>query len=305
MTSCDQYSLRVGDTGSGYVIAHQALRLALRDYEHNHLGTVEDHSDRNVLFNLILRQLRLNSIYELVSWSMVSNKTEVASLAPLILRQWENGNQVAAEVVNKATGDLSADIKCLINKLKGARKDEIKDGEVKIGFTGSLLSRNEAFAGAVIKKLREIGVTSEVVILKETVMGAMKGLTGATDVLSAENGDVNDLTSLNEEDLRKTILPIPTALAPTESRNERSMNLDTMPIGEAVDLMISEDAALPGRISKHKDQIEMLIRRVTDGFKSGGRLFYIGAGTSGRLGVLDASECPPTFQSPPHWVQGR
>ena len=68
--------------------------------------------------------------------------------------------------------------------------------------------------------------------------------------------------------------------------------------------MLSEDAKIPGALLAERKKIEQGVRFITNAFKQGGRLFYIGAGTSGRLGVLDASECPPTFRTPPELVQG-
>ena len=93
-------------------------------------------------------------------------------------------------------------------------------------------------------------------------------------------------------------------LSPTEQRNPRSLKLDRMSIGQAVELMLSEDAKVPAAIRREQAAIEKLIGLVVRAFKRGGRLFYVGAGTSGRLGILDASECPPTFRTPPELVQG-
>lgn len=90
----------------------------------------------------------------------------------------------------------------------------------------------------------------------------------------------------------------------TEQRNERSMGLDRMSIGEAFDLMNAEDATVPAAVAAAREQILAAIELVTNAFRTGGRLIYVGAGTSGRLGVIDASECPPTFLSDPKMVQG-
>lgn len=90
----------------------------------------------------------------------------------------------------------------------------------------------------------------------------------------------------------------------TELRNPRSMHLDRMSIAEAVDLLNAEDATVPAAVAACKAEIAQAVELVVAAFQQGGRLFYIGAGTSGRLGVLDASECPPTFLSDPRMVQG-
>lgn len=93
-------------------------------------------------------------------------------------------------------------------------------------------------------------------------------------------------------------------LSPTESRNPRSLNLDTMAVADAVELMLREDAKVTAALLTKRALLSRAVGAVTRAFRSGGRLLYFGAGTSGRLGVLDASECPPTFRVEPTLVQG-
>lgn len=81
----------------------------------------------------------------------------------------------------------------------------------------------------------------------------------------------------------------------TEHRNERTMNLDELSTEDFVTVMNDEDKLVPEAIAHEKKVIASVIDTVIEAFKNGGRLFYIGAGTSGRLGVLDAAECVPTF----------
>ncbi|MGE0481601.1 MAG: N-acetylmuramic acid 6-phosphate etherase [Phycisphaerae bacterium] len=90
----------------------------------------------------------------------------------------------------------------------------------------------------------------------------------------------------------------------TELRNARSMNLDQLSSTDAVALINAEDATVPAAVAGASAEIVAAIDLVVAAFRAGGRLIYVGAGTSGRLGVLDASECPPTFLSDPRMVQG-
>lgn len=90
----------------------------------------------------------------------------------------------------------------------------------------------------------------------------------------------------------------------TELRNPKSMELDNKSIKEVLLLMNEEDATVPLAVKKEIDNIESVVKGVVKAFKNGGRLIYVGAGTSGRLGILDASECPPTFGVEPTLVQG-
>ena len=90
----------------------------------------------------------------------------------------------------------------------------------------------------------------------------------------------------------------------TEQRNPNSMHVDSLSALEIVQLMNEEDKQVPLAIEKCLPQIAQAVERIVAAFQQGGRLVYIGAGTSGRLGVLDASECPPTFGVSPEMVKG-
>jgi N-acetylmuramic acid 6-phosphate etherase len=90
----------------------------------------------------------------------------------------------------------------------------------------------------------------------------------------------------------------------TEERNESSMDIDSKTSLEIVQIINAEDKKVPLAVEKILPEIAALVDDVAGSFKKGGRLFYIGAGTSGRLGVLDASECPPTYGVSPDMVQG-
>lgn len=94
------------------------------------------------------------------------------------------------------------------------------------------------------------------------------------------------------------ILPI------TEQENPRTAEIDKLPTLEAIRLINDEDKNVAIAVEKVLPEIADAIDEVADRMKNGGRLFYIGTGTSGRLGVLDASECPPTFGVSPELIQG-
>ena len=90
----------------------------------------------------------------------------------------------------------------------------------------------------------------------------------------------------------------------TEQRNPHSMHIDTASIAEILEIINTEDHKVPIAVRQELPYITDAVAIVVEAFKQGGRLFYVGAGTSGRLGILDASECPPTYGSPPEMVQG-
>ncbi len=90
----------------------------------------------------------------------------------------------------------------------------------------------------------------------------------------------------------------------TEQPNLNSIGIDKKGTEEILKIINNEDRKVPEVIEKEIASIASVVDMVVDSFKGGGRLFYVGAGTSGRLGVLDAAECPPTFGTPPEMVQG-
>jgi N-acetylmuramic acid 6-phosphate etherase len=90
----------------------------------------------------------------------------------------------------------------------------------------------------------------------------------------------------------------------TERRNPRSMGLDAMSALEIVDLINEEDRRVPDAVAAVRSELARAVELVADRLRRGGRLIYVGAGTSGRLGVLDAAECPPTFGTDPATIRG-
>lgn len=90
----------------------------------------------------------------------------------------------------------------------------------------------------------------------------------------------------------------------TEKRNRKSAGIDGLTTLQIVDVINREDAIVASAVGRERNRIAAAVDILVDGFRKGGRLFYVGAGTSGRLGVLDASECPPTYGTKPLLVQG-
>jgi N-acetylmuramic acid 6-phosphate etherase len=90
----------------------------------------------------------------------------------------------------------------------------------------------------------------------------------------------------------------------TEQQNQHSASIDLLPTEEMLRVINGEDRLVADAVGREIPAIARAVDAIAAAFETGGRLFYIGAGTSGRLGVLDASECPPTFSAPPELVQG-
>jgi N-acetylmuramic acid 6-phosphate etherase len=90
---------------------------------------------------------------------------------------------------------------------------------------------------------------------------------------------------------------------PTEAINPQSLGLDKAPIGDIIDLMVAEDRKVVAAVHRERDRIAHGVEIISHALRRGGRIVFIGAGTSGRLGVVEAAEMPPTFGTPPSSVQ--
>ncbi len=90
----------------------------------------------------------------------------------------------------------------------------------------------------------------------------------------------------------------------TEQRNPHSVRIDTAPVHEILEIINTEDHFVPIAVRRELPYVARAVHLIVDGFRRGGRLIYVGAGTSGRLGILDATEIPPTYGAPPEMVQG-
>lgn len=126
--------------------------------------------------------------------------------------------------------------------------------------------------------------------------GNMPGATGAHRRVVLGN-----ITPRNEFEIRNSNFE---TVALTEARNPRSANIDALSTLEMVRLFNQEDARVAHAVETQLPQIARAIDEIAARMREGGRLIYVGAGTSGRLGILDASECPPTYGTPPEWVIG-
>ncbi len=279
----------LGDRGSGYDIAMSALRAVMMDY---------DRSGRwPRLGEEILRAVLVNSPNELVSWAQAANKPEIAALAVEVFSSAAAGDRLAKRILDEAARALALHAAACASRL--ARPG----APVEFLVTGSVLRKQPAFARAVARRLRAVRPNSRVRPLPRE--GAWGAVAYATDEWL--KGRASPVGSAGARTFARGPAPyIPEALAmsPTERRNPRSARLDRLPLRRAIGLMLREDARIPRVLLREAGRIEKTVRMIVQALQSGGRLFYVGAGTSGRLGVLDASECPPTFRSPPSQVQG-
>lgn len=255
----------LGDHGSGYWIALTGLKAAIREYDrHNHVSK---------RLRRVLRRLCLNSPEQIVDWAQQANKDAIAALAADVLHD-------DAGLMLQAASFLAQDCHAVALKL----------GLVKprVVLSGGVLQHNRKLAILVGNRIRTMLPGAKVTTARnESAIGALR-LAGCTShICEPPSSVVTDVPSL----------------ALTEQRNRRTMDLDKRSVSQLIDTMLGEEARVIPALRRNKPVLEDAIDSVVRAFKRGGRLFYVGAGTSGRLGVLDASECPPTFSTDSETVQ--
>lgn len=270
----------LGDKGSGFEIGLRALKAIV--YYHDRDGTWSNLGQR------ILRVLQLNEPNELIGWVQHADKKEIAAIAIEVFDAWREKDSIATDILAGAACSLAKDAVSCAKKLVRPNRT------TQFIFAGSVLLKQPRFARMVAVEIQSRWTDALIAPLKrESVWGAVEIAAGLVrqPILSFQPNDSISSTP-------------PSLLSPTEERNPRSMNLDKLSIGKVVELMLDEESNVPKALLKERKKFERVVRWIAGAFRTKGRLFYVGAGTSGRLGILDASECPPTFRTPPEWVQG-
>ncbi len=266
----------LGDAGGAYFLVIQALRLILREYD-LHRGEVQ-------FTTKILHALSLNNLDELVRWAQTADKMEIALLAPVVFEAAANGDKHVVEILEEGARAL-----CEYTEAVATRLHLLAP---KIVLSGGLFHRDSiythAFRRRLKKNLPDVRVTNAE---RAPELGAAW--------LAAE---MSELKTAREKIADKKIDNLAAAL--TEQRNPRSDNLEKMRAREIVELFVDEEKSVEQALRSAIADLARAIEMVAGSLGEGGRLFYVGAGSSGRLGVLDASEIPPTFGASSELVQG-
>lgn len=284
----------LGDRASACDIAQHALRAVMTIYDQD--------ADWPKLGADILAHLQLNEPEDLIEWSLVADKTELAGVAVPIFRAVERRrDSIAVAVLKRAAEKLSKDaVTCASHIMHNDNE------RVQFVFNGAVLLKNPTFADGVSARLRESIPQAKVTRLERpSVWGAVAIARRSAEVPELVCFDVvYDESEIDHPQGSPAFDRATVAGSPTEQRNPRSTNFSDLAIADAIELMLREDATIPAAILAEAPAIEWTVQKIIAGFAGGGRLIYAGAGTSGRLGVLDASECPPTFRASPEQVQG-
>jgi N-acetylmuramic acid 6-phosphate etherase len=265
----------LGDTGGGYFLSVQALRLILREYD-LHRGEAQFTAD-------ILRALSLNSRDDLVRWAQNADKMEIATIAPIVFDAATKGDANAVKIIEEGAGVLSEYTEAVATRLHLLAP--------KVILLGGLFQRDSVYTHAYRRKLKKQMPDARVAMSEQSPeLGAAW--------LAAEM----ESPATFSLEMRREIGEL--AQAFTEQRNPRSQDLEKISARELVELFVEEEKFVQEALRKAADALARGIEMITGALRNGGRLFYAGAGSSGRLGVLDASEIPPTFGASPGTVQG-
>ena len=266
----------LGDAGGGYFLSIHALRLVLREHD---LGRSEmDFTAK------ILRVLSLNNLDELVRWVQTADKMELAMLAPVVFEAAAAGDGRMMEIIEEG-----ARVLCEYTEAVASRLHLLAP---KVVLIGGLFQRDSIYTHAFRRRLKKNLPDARVTTAERAPeLGAAW--------LAAELGDH---ITVREKFARGEIDSLAAAL--TEQRNPRSENLEKLSPREVVQLFVDEEKFVQDALRDAAADLTRAIEIVAEALRNGGRLFYVGAGSSGRIGVLDASEIPPTFGAPPDLVQG-
>ena len=295
----------MGDVGSAYHIAHQGLRRAVADYDL--------YGKFDVLGKAVLQHAKVKTAEELSVFVSHSSKAELARLSRAVFDAHRRGHQPSTLILIACAQALAANVLAVRRKMKGkslpvsvaggvfeAQPEyfQIFSEKLKIHWPDVVITypKFEAAIGAHLWGCFDAGIDVQGMLSK---LPRVKSLQA-----SGKTTTKKKKVSLSHLESVMPIRPADEATLPTEKPNPYTKNLSEVDIQEGVDLMIEQDARLTKVLEEARVEISHAIHLIADAFQEGGRLFYIGAGTSGRLGVLDASECPPTFSVSESMVQG-
>ncbi len=266
----------LGDAGGGYFLSIQALRLILREHDL--------HRAEMGFTAKILAALSLNNFDELVRWAQTADKMEIATLAPVVFEAAASRDARMMEIIEEG-----AHVLCDYAEAVAARLHLLAP---KIVLMGGLFHRDSIYTHAFRRQLRKNLPDARVASAERSPQ------LGAAWIAA----EAHDHASFHVRPLQTEIDSLAVAL--TEQRNPRSENLEKMSAHKLVHVFVEEEKFVQEALRTAAADLARAIEMVIESLRNGGRLFYVGAGSSGRIGVLDASEIPPTFGAPTDLVQG-
>jgi len=264
----------LGDEGSAYAIAVEALRAASQ--------CDQERGPETSLLPRIMERLGVSGFEEAVRWTYSASKADIASLAPLVFDVARHSDEVAKTIVERGGRRLAESAHDVALKLG------LADSAPTTVLYGGLFEQSEHYFDLVRSEIVRRMPTARVV--RPPVEGAV-----AAARLARERGAVRE----QRPDAQRSSISVPL----TETSNWRSAQIDRLSTKGMLEIINTEDRKAAHAVEQVLDDVARAVDAAAEAISSGGRVFYIGAGTSGRLGVLDAAECPPTFGVPPEMFQ--
>jgi N-acetylmuramic acid 6-phosphate etherase len=283
------------DRGSAYDLARRGMEAVFARYD----------SDRKItpLAREFLALAHLATLEELVPFLLRdTGKTAVAQYAKCVVFAAQKGDRDARRILDEAALALAGKVVAVAGRLRMKKP--------RVALAGGLFENRPLYRAAFQRALRR-ALPSATTFLCSTpgVLGAAR-VAGAIVASSKAQPSPHQLSPVDSVQTSVAFKPIaePARLAAfsaasTEQRNPRSRGLDRRTIPQIVELFIREERHVERALFAQRAAISRAAELVARQLRAGGRLIYIGAGTSGRLGVVDASEMPPTFNAPPGQVQ--
>jgi len=266
----------LGDAGGGYFLSIQALRLILREHD-LHCGEIGFAAK-------ILHALSLNNLDELVRWVQTADKMDIAMLAPVVFEAANEGDARMMEIIEEGARVLCEYTEAVASGLHLLAP--------KVALIGGLFYRDSIYTHAFRRRLKKNLPDARVAVAERAPE------LGAAWLASELCDHAAVRPKLSETEIDGL------AAALTEQRNPRSENLEKMSGRELVQVFVEEEKFVQAALRAAAAELTRAVEIVAESLRNGGRLFYVGAGSSGRIGVLDASEIPPTFGAPRELVQG-
>jgi N-acetylmuramic acid 6-phosphate etherase len=266
----------LGDAGGGYSLSIQALRLILREHD-LHRGEIRFAAK-------ILHALSLNNLDELVRWVQTADKMDIAMLAPVVFEAANEGDARMMEIIEEGARVLCEYTEAVASGLHLLAP--------KVALIGGLFYRDSIYTHAFRRRLKKNLPDARVAVAERAPE------VGAAWLASELCDHAAVCPKLSETEIDGL------AAALTEQRNPRSENLEKMSGRELVQVFVEEEKFVQAALRAAAAELTKAVEIVAESLRNGGRLFYVGAGSSGRIGVLDASEIPPTFGAPRELVQG-
>ena len=274
------------DRGSAYDLARRGLEIAYAHYDET--------KEVSGLAQEYLTVAGKNSLGELVPFLLRdTSKTAVAQWSRCVFSAAQKGDRTALVVLDEAAIALARNAAILAQRLR------LHDA--RVALTGGLFENQADYVSLFQRALRKSLPSAEAFVLTVPgVVGAAR-LVGAGSRPPPGDGAARPIQKDRGPTDPKRLAAF--AQASTEQRNPRSRGLDKRSISGLVDLFITEERYVEKALAAERKAIARAAALVARKLAGGGRLIYMGAGTSGRLGVVDASEMPPTFNAPPEQVQ--